>query len=83
MTTPDAQRIADKYIGRDGGEPVKEPEPARTAAGAAWRDHAAAAHRILRRKSIAGTEDGRLALWAFERIGDAIAIDEKKARGRR
>jgi hypothetical protein len=80
MTPPDAKRIADKYISRDGGEPNEEQQPASTKAERAWRDYAEAVHRILRRKSIAGTEDGRLALFGFERIGDAIALDEKEAK---
>jgi hypothetical protein len=80
MTTPDAKRIADRYITADGGEPEKDPPPARTKAERAWREYAEIVHRILRRKSVASTEDGRLALSAFERIGDAIAEDEKRGR---
>lgn len=80
MTTPDAKRIADRYIAADGGEPKEELPPARTKAERAWRDYADSVHKILRRKSISGTEDGRLALFGFERIGDAITEDEKRGR---
>ncbi|PWB94631.1 hypothetical protein C5689_06095 [Methylosinus sporium] len=83
MTTPDAKRLADKYCSSDGGPPDSGSEAPQTSAERAWRDYAESVHRVLRKSSIAKTEDGRLALFGFERIGDAIAEDEKRARNRR
>lgn len=79
MTTPDAKRIADKYIGRDGGEP--ESSSPETDAGVAWKWNAETIHGFLRKysKIDAGAKE---AIVALERIGGAIAMDEKRAKGR-
>lgn len=80
MTTPDAKRIADRYIGRDGSEP-ESSSPA-TDAETAWKWNAETIHSFLRKysKIDAGAKE---AIVALERIGSAIAMDEKRALGRR
>ncbi len=79
MTNPDAKRIADKYIGRDGSEPASS-SPA-TDAEVAWRWQAETIHSFLRKysKIDAGAKE---AIVALERIGGAIAMDEQRAKGR-
>lgn len=72
-----AQKTADKYISRDGLNRNSDGDPV-TAAEIAWRAHAETVHRYLRCSS---ANTGRAAaLSAFERIGEAIAETEKKAK---
>lgn len=74
-----ARRTADKYITKTGKEPGATAAP-RTEAERAWRRHAETIHRFLR--AYVGTAEGAAAIAALERIGDGIAQDEKKARGK-
>jgi hypothetical protein len=74
-----ARRTADKYITRKGNEPGQSTTP-RTYAEAAWRRHAEEVHRFLRKH--AATPEGASAIAALERIGEAIALDEKDGRRR-
>ncbi len=82
MTMPSAKRIADKYIARDGSEP--ESSSPETDAEIAWKRNAEIIHRFLRKRlRIDSTaEEAKEAIVALERIGDAIAMDEKRAKGR-
>ena len=84
MTDEHTRRLADKYIRRDGGAPdYKNASESTTKANAAWAQHAEAVHRVLRAAKTAPTKAERIAAEnAFRAIGDAIAQDERRARGR-
>lgn len=74
-----ARRTADEYITKTGKEPGASADP-RTEAERAWRRHAETVHRFLRPH--VRSSEGAEAIAAFERIGDGIARDEKKAKGK-
>lgn len=82
MTDPRTKALADKYIGRDGGAPSPEENPASTHAEASWREHAETIHRFLRKRLKTDRLEANAAICALERIGDAIAMDEKRAKAR-
>lgn len=78
MKERDPQKIADKYIGRDGGapkhaEPVFEPNLATSA----WD---AQANKVLNVLRSAKSKEFKTALDAFQQIGKAIALDNKRRR---
>jgi hypothetical protein len=74
-----AKKTADKYIRADGSPPVGgRGITAQDAAEDAWRATAETVHRFLRRKENLEDPEGREALFAFQRIGDAIALQHKR-----
>lgn len=77
-----AKRIADKYISRSGGLPSNSDYSNTTKANAAWNAHAEAIHTVLNKTAPPTKVEARKARDAFREIGDAIAQDERRARGR-
>jgi hypothetical protein len=70
-----ARKTADKYITKSGAAPGAIAR-ARTNAERAWRTNAETVHKFLRMH--AKSPEGAAAIAALERIGDAIAEDEKR-----
>jgi hypothetical protein len=83
MTTSAAKLIADRYIARDGGAPVENCSGPLTSAELAWQSNAEVVQRALRSMRKLTKAEAAEALSALGRIGDAIAADEKIARGGR